>query len=173
MYTQPLFYLSVEFLISVIVIFISRHCVVLFIYLWSHMMVSVIPSLGICSTNTGSLLSGFQTHVIRCSPERIFPFITFTRDESKIGSIPIFPLWARISYFALQRFHIYKRFYEQIFYDSCLRFVTISRSSGPTDGPRASSVSSTHSLRDFSSFLSWEAFVYFPNSSIVYLKTCF
>lgn len=47
-------YLSIEFLVSVIIIFIS---------------------LGFCSSSAGSLPYGFQTHVGGCSLGRLFPFI--------------------------------------------------------------------------------------------------
>lgn len=131
------FYLSVEFLMSGIIIFISSGHIG-----WSlsfRLLRSVQPAQVVCFPGSKPMWLGVLQR-------EFFLLFHFTHDESEIGSIPIFPRWARISYFALKWFHIYKRFYEQVFCNSCLRFVTISRSSGPTDGPRASNVSSTHSL---------------------------
>lgn len=138
--------LPVEFLSSRIRIFISGYCVVLFIYSWSEMMVSLMLSPGFCSSNTGSLQSGFQTHVVRRSPRRLFPFIPLhlglNPTEAASPSSLCGPGFAS---YALGDSIFMQGFAEQ----SCVIILVSGLSpclehKGPTDGPWASVGSCTH-----------------------------
>lgn len=131
-----------------------------------HMVVSLFLSLGFCSSNTLSLHSGYQTHVVKCSPRRLFffAFIPFHLGlNPREAASPSSLCGPGFFCFAFQGFHIYRRFSEQIFF-----FIMLvsgwSPSLGhwrPTDDPNVSVSSYTHWLRGFSSSLTWKAFLSF------------
>lgn len=75
-----LFCLCFGFLMSVIIIFISRHRVVLFMYLWFCVMVSLIPPLGFCSGSAGSLHSELKRTWPDVLQEDCFLLLYFTQD---------------------------------------------------------------------------------------------
>ena len=95
---QLLHGLSIEFLMSVTTIFISRCYVVLFMYSWSHMLVSHSISWVLFKQHLQFVfwVLGPKTHIVKCFPGRLFCFYSILFwTESNLGSIPIFPLWAR------------------------------------------------------------------------------
>lgn len=141
--------LSVEFLVSVIIIFIS---------------------LGFCSSSTGSLPYGFQTHVVGCSLGRLFPFI---------------PLYSGVN---LRRQHPHLPTVGQHF--STLPFRdSILPQGGQNRVPSFLSQAYLHlwiimdqqmalgqaasSPSEISPHFRPGRFLYFPNSSVTYFKTCF
>lgn len=159
-------------LTSVIIIFISRHCVVLVMYSWWHMMVSfhllgfVFPTPAACILgSTRTWLAALQRH--------FSPHSASLRPESKIGSIPSSKLCGPgFSYFALQGFHVYTRFSEQVSYDPCLRFVTISRSAVTSRWPWGRQ-RLLHSFTQNFLIPGLGGFPYFPDSLVIHLKTRF
>ena len=78
-YVQLLHDLSIEFLVSVTTIFISRCYVVLFMYSWSHMMVSHSISWVLFKQHLQFVfwVLGPKTCIVRCFSERLFVFIPF------------------------------------------------------------------------------------------------
>ena len=95
---QLLHGLSIEFLMSVTTVFISRCYVVLFMYSWSCMMDSHSISWVLFKQHLQFVfwVLGPKTHIVRCFPGRLFCFYSILFwTESNLGSIPIFPLWPR------------------------------------------------------------------------------
>lgn len=138
-------YLSIEFLVPVIIIFIS---------------------LGCCSRGAGSLRYGFQTHV-----EDFFPQFHSFRSESKKAASLSSHYGLAVFYFAFQRFCISTRWTER---SSLILVSGLSPSldhQAPADGPGPSSQPSLPQRFLLVSDLG--GFLYFRNSSVMYFKTCF
>ena len=161
---------------SVTTVFISRCYVVLFMYSWSCMMDSHSISWVLFKQHLQFVfwVLGPKTHIVRCFPGRLFCFYSILFwTESNLGSIPIFPLWPRIFYFAFQRFRISTRFSEQIFSHSCLRLVITSWSLETSRWSQCK-YCIQHSFTQRFLFISELGDVpFYCNSLVTYLKTCF
>lgn len=165
-------------LMSVIIVFISRHCVILLTYSWSHVMVSF-HLLGFVLLTLIACILGSKPTWLGVLQGKFFLLFHFTQGWIQDRQHPIFQaLWAKIFLLCLSGIpHLYKVLWmDFLWFLSQVILVTISRLSVTSRWPWGKQDlqhSLTHSLRNFS-FLSWDVFLYFPNSLVIYLKhACF
>lgn len=100
-----LLYLAIGFLMSMIIIFISRHCVVLFVYPSSRIMDGL----------------SYPISWVLFKQHRYFASWFPKPCGSQAWASPSFLCGPGFFCFAFQGFHIYTRFSEQISWDSCLK----------------------------------------------------
>lgn len=131
-------------------------------------VIIIFISLGFCSSSTGSLRYGFQTHVAGCSLGRLFPFIPLHSGVNLRRQHPHLPtVDQHFSTLPFRDSIFIQRWTEQ----SSLILVSgsISRSSGTSRWPWGQAAI-TPSLRDFSSFLTWEVSFIFLTVQLCILK---